>query len=149
VSRWLCAGPATCPPAPVSDHVAYFGDFMATARGNHRRPPAGEARQPQLSARAARETKGAEVARIPVWEFYEGATSQAVRLGNWKGVRIPMLTGPIQLFDLSTDLGEQHEVAAAHPDVVERIRNIMDQAHVPSPLWPVNPAANRNSKAGE
>jgi arylsulfatase A-like enzyme len=71
------------------------------------------------------------------WEFYEGRSSQAVRMGDWKGVRIPMLTGEIELYDLRTDPGEQHDVAAAHPDVVERIRQIMQEAHVPSPLWKV------------
>ena len=83
------------------------------------------------------------------WEFYEGATSQAVRTGNWKGVRIPMLTGPIQLFDLGNDLGEQHDVAADHADVVGKIRGIMEQAHVPSPLWRVNPAAAQSGAVGQ
>jgi len=48
-----------------------------------------------------------------------------------------MLTGEIELYDLRTDIGEQHDVAAAHPDVVARIRQLMAEAHVPSPLWKI------------
>ena len=145
VVRW----PGHAPAGAVSDHVAYLGDFMATAAeitGVH--PPDKLDSLSFLPALLGK-TKAQKAHEYLYWEFYEGATSQAVRMGNWKGVRIPMLTGPIQLFDLSNDLGEQHDVAAAHPDVVERIRKIMDQAHVPSPLWPVNPAANRNAKTGD
>ena len=34
------------------------------------------------------------------WEFYEGGSAQAVRVGRWKAVRQPMLTGRIELYDL-------------------------------------------------
>jgi len=36
--------------------------------------------------------------------------------------------GPIELYDLRTDLGEQTNIAADHPDVVARIRQIMTDA---------------------
>ena len=59
---------------------------------------------------------------------------QAVRLGWWKGLRFtsgkrkrPVVS--FELYDLETDIGEQHDVAALHPDVVERMKQIMIEEH--------------------
>ncbi len=70
------------------------------------------------------------------WEFYEGRSAQAVREQRWKGVCQPM-GGTIELYDLQLDPKESNNVAAAHADVVARIRAEMDEAHVPSPLWKI------------
>ena len=133
IVRW----PGHVAAGSVSDHVAYFGDFMATAAAiaGVKPPPGVDSTSflPTLLGRTADQAQDPYL----YWEFYEGRSSQAVRLGDWKGVRIPMLTGEIELYDLRTDIGEQHDVAAAHPDVVARIRQIMAEAHVPSPLWKV------------
>ena len=70
------------------------------------------------------------------WEFYEGGVSQAVLLeGRWKGIRLKSLTAPMQLYDLQNDLGEQHDVAADHPDIVARIGKIMSTARVDNEFW--------------
>jgi arylsulfatase A-like enzyme len=71
------------------------------------------------------------------WEFYEQGTKQAVRADRWKGVRQPMMTGRLELYDLMKDPAEAHDVAAAHPDVAARLGLLMDQAHTPSALWKV------------
>jgi arylsulfatase A len=75
------------------------------------------------------------------WEFYEGTPAQAVRMGRWKAIRQPMLSGPIELYDLQADPGEQRDVAAQHPEIVERARAAMRQAHTPSPMWKAPAAA--------
>ena len=66
-----------------------------------------------------------------------------MRFGKWKAIREPMLTGPVQLYDLQADVGEQRDVAAAHPDVVKQAVVLLNQAHVPNPHWPV-PTAKGN-----
>lgn len=73
------------------------------------------------------------------WEFYGGETAQAVRMGRWKGVRRPMMTGSIELYDLKTDRAEEHNVAGQHPEVVDRIRHVMEEAHTPSALFKAPP----------
>ncbi|MHC4251761.1 MAG: arylsulfatase, partial [Planctomycetota bacterium] len=62
---------------------------------------------------------------------------QAVRIGDWKGVRQEMHKGrmEIALYDLARDPGERTDVAAAHPDVVGKMRAIMSDAHTPSKLF--------------
>ncbi len=62
------------------------------------------------------------------WEFHERGFNQAVRLGHWKAVRHQPGT-PLELFDLASDLGEQHDVAQEHPDTLSRVEAILVRAH--------------------
>ncbi len=60
--------------------------------------------------------------------YWELGSQQAVRMGNWKGIRKNIKRNPdapIELYDLSTDIAETTNVAAAHDDVVKKIRRIM------------------------
>jgi arylsulfatase A-like enzyme len=76
------------------------------------------------------------------WEFYEKGISQAVLLdGRWKAIRLGRVDAPIQLFDLTTDLAEQHDVAAQHPDVVSRAAATLQSAHVDNEFWKIPAAA--------
>jgi arylsulfatase A-like enzyme len=61
---------------------------------------------------------------------------QAVRLGDWKGIR-SAVTGHIQLYDLSRDIGEAKDVALTRPRIVDQIRRIMDQAVTPNPRYEI------------
>lgn len=73
------------------------------------------------------------------WEFRAYGGQQAVRLGDWKGVRRDMASGSraIELYDLSSDPGEARDLAAAHPDVVARIEEWMARGGTPSELFPL------------
>jgi uncharacterized sulfatase len=70
------------------------------------------------------------------WEFYEKGFKQAVRWQNWKGVS-PGKGKPIELYDLKEDPGEQTNVAASHPELVQKARKLMTEAHVENADWPV------------
>jgi arylsulfatase A-like enzyme len=69
------------------------------------------------------------------WEFHERGFQQAVRMGQWKGVRLKP-GAPLELYDLSADEREQHDVAAQHADVVRKIEGILQAARTPSERWP-------------
>ena len=75
------------------------------------------------------------------WEFHERGFSQAVRMGNWKGVRNKSPQAPVELYDLSNDLSERNDVAARNPEVVRKIKEIFVSARTDSPDWPVKPGA--------
>jgi arylsulfatase A len=69
------------------------------------------------------------------WEFHERGFQQAVRMGDWKAVRLKA-DGPLELYDLAKDPIEQHDVAAAHPDVVAKIVSYVKSARTESERWP-------------
>ncbi|MBO0721156.1 MAG: N-acetylgalactosamine-6-sulfatase, partial [Blastocatellia bacterium] len=70
------------------------------------------------------------------WEFHEGGFKQAVRMGDWKAVRLSP-AAPLELFDLKNDLGEQKNVAEMHPEIVKRIEDYLKNARTDSPQWPI------------
>ena len=67
------------------------------------------------------------------WEFGRG---QAVRLGDWKGIRFAA-DRDIELYNLAEDIAEQDDVAAANPDIVARIEEIMRTGRTESELVPL------------
>ncbi len=133
IARW----PGRTAPGSVSSHVGYSGDFFATFAEMLGRPvPPGldsVSLLPTLTGRPG----GQEAHEYLYWEFYEQGGRQAVRFGPWKAIREPMKTGRVQLFDLSKDVGESEDLAAARKDLVARAARYMDEAHVPDPLWTV------------
>ncbi len=89
------------------------------------------------------------------WEFPSYGGQQAVRMGNWKGIRPALGKGQseIELYDLANDVGEKTDVAEQHPEIVEQIAKLMDREHVRSEKFPlqtidvpVKPAANKQKK---
>lgn len=72
------------------------------------------------------------------WEFHEHGGKQAVLVDQFKGIRLGVAANrdaPILLYDLRQDPGETINVAADHPELLERIERIMAEARTPSPLF--------------
>ncbi len=128
--------PGTVRPGGVSDHLGYFGDFFATACELSGAPlPTGLdsiSFAPTLTGRG-----GQKRHEYLYWEFYEQGSRQAVRFGDWKAIREPMLTGPVKLYNLKDDLAEQNDLAATKPDLLERAIRFLDEAHVNDERWQV------------
>lgn len=72
--------------------------------------------------------------RFLYWEFFENGFEQAVRYGKWKAVK---RKNKLELYDLSTDISEQKDIAASHPDIVQQIETYLITARTDSPYWPV------------
>ncbi len=68
------------------------------------------------------------------WEFPAYQGQQAVRMGDWKGIRKKIFKGnkDIELYHLPSDPQEQRNVAADNPEVVEQIARLMKQEHTPA-----------------
>lgn len=67
------------------------------------------------------------------WEFHEQGGKIAVRQGNWKLIKLNVLqkkNKPVktELYDLSKDIHEDHNVADEYPDVVKKLEKIMQKA---------------------
>ncbi len=80
------------------------------------------------------------------WEFHERGFQQAVRMGDWKAVRLGV-GQPLELYNLQTDLGEKKNVAATNPEVVAKIEAYLKTARSDSPDWPVTPAKKTDAKS--
>jgi len=66
------------------------------------------------------------------WEFHEQGGKMAVRMGNWKAVKLNINKTPqsaTELYDLSSDIGEIKNVASSNPDIIRRMEEIMKEAH--------------------
>ena len=126
IARW----PGRVAPGSTSDHVSAFWDMMPTlADVAGVAPPAGldgVSFLPTLTG-----TDGQREHDALYWEYHglwNGA--QAVRMGDWKGVRLgghddPL--APVQLYDLSADPAETTDLAEEFPDVAAQIRAVMDR----------------------
>jgi uncharacterized sulfatase len=143
IVRW----PGVVRPGSIADHIAYHGDLMATAAELAGvEAPAG---LNSVSFAATLVGRGGVQAehRYLYWEFYEQGGKQAVRAGDWKAVRFGIGEGEMELYDLSSDLGESRDVAAEHPEVVREIAERMLMAHRPDPNW--KPAGQRPASEPE
>ncbi len=73
------------------------------------------------------------------WEFYEQGGKRAVRFDNWKAVQLNLTSVDqkegIELYDINSDIGEQNNIAAQHPELLERAQQYFAAAHTPSEFW--------------
>ena len=73
------------------------------------------------------------------WEFHEQGGKQAVRMGKWKGIRLNVRRdpdSPLELYDLSKDIGEKNNIASRHPQIVSKIETAIKDSHQENPIFP-------------
>lgn len=66
------------------------------------------------------------------WEMPAERSQQAIRMGEWKAVRVGAGTTP-KLYNLAADPGERHDLAASQPERLRQLARAMDDAHAESP----------------
>ena len=121
IVRW----PEHVPAGTVSDVPWYFADFLPTvAELVGFEPPIGIDGTSILPVLLGQQAEADE--RFLYWGGTPGR-AEAVRWGKWKAVREGP-DDPLELFDLSADLGEETNVAADNPAVVRAILNYIDAA---------------------
>ena len=72
------------------------------------------------------------------WEFHEQGGKQAIRKGKWKAVRLNVRKkpdGPIELYDLSSDIGETKNLAEKHPDLIKEMSRLMTSSRTINPTF--------------
>jgi arylsulfatase A-like enzyme len=141
IARW----PGKIEPNSTSDHISAFCDVLPTiaeiAGAQSPEGIDGVSFAPTLLGRPEQQKQPEHL----YWEFGGYGGQQAVRMGKWKAVRQNILRrgNPdplnIELYDLDADIGESRDVAADNPDVVARMRKIMQTDRVPSEVFPMKP----------
>ena len=121
-----------------SDHVSAFWDVFPTlADLTHMKPPTktdGISFLPTLLGQDNQQEKHEYL----YWEFHERGGRLAVRKGNWKAVKYNVLkdpNAPIELYDLSEDIGENNNIAAQYPEIVTEMLTILEKARTPSEVF--------------
>ena len=126
IVRW----PGQIAPGRVSDLLWYFPDVLPTvAELAGATPPEdidGLSIVPELL--------GPEKAGRPQPQheflYWELGGQTAIRMQDWKAIQ-PGRNAGWELYDLSRDVSEQHDVSAAHPEVLARLKSLARQAHEP------------------
>lgn len=132
IARW----PGHIAAGRVSETPWYFPDFLPTAAAlAGGAVPAnidGIDVLPSLLGQSQPETRE----RYLYWEDPKKKNlGQAVRRGDWKVVR-QTWEAPIELYNVATDVAEEHDVAAQHPEVVAEFVEYLKTARTESPHWP-------------
>ena len=136
--------PGHIPEGTVNDHQLAFYDILPTfceLAGDRRFPDRyinrnlegdsfdGISFAPTLLGDDGRQRKHGHL----YWEFHE--TDQiAVRMGDWKLV---VIKGVPHLYDLASDLHEDHDIASSHPEIVRQMTDIIYREHRESDLFKV------------
>jgi len=130
IARW----PGKIAPGTTSDHISAFWDMLPTfcelADAPIPEATDGISIAPTLLGQGEQQKEHEYL----YWEFYEKGGRIAVRLGDYKGVRMNVLRNPdapIELYEVTKDPEEQNNVAANHPKLVARVAEIMKRAHMP------------------
>ena len=134
IVRW----PGHIPAGSSSDMLTAFWDFPSTAMDLAGGPPLEDTDGVSILPTLLGREHDQEHHAFLYWEFHEQGGKQAVRIGDWKGIRRDvgrMPDGPIELYDLSQDPGEKIDVSAHHPNIVDRIRQVMAASHHPSAIF--------------
>jgi len=132
LARW----PGKVPAGRVSDEPWAFWDFLPTAveLAGAKAPP--EFKTDGLSLVSFLQGGPAPKRDYFYWELHEGPSLQAVRWGDWKGVRNGQ-QAKIEIYDLKADATERNDLAAARPELVEKALALFKEAHIADPDWPL------------
>ena len=133
----LAYWPSQITPNSKSDHISAFWDFFPTAieiagLDYNSSKIDGISFLPEL--------KGENQKKHPYlyWEFLEKGGRQAVRMNQWKAVRMNMSKNPdspIELYNVHQDIGEQENLAVQYPEVLKEISRIMNKEHISSRIF--------------
>lgn len=136
IVRW----PGVVEEGTTSDHISAFWDVMPTLCEIAGAPIPSQTDGISFLP----ELKGEEQKKHEYlyWEFNEdiykkkNQFKQAVRMGKWKGIYY-VDQGSFELYNLKDDISEQTNLADKHPEVVNSMREIMNEAHVPNDRFPL------------
>ena len=136
IVRW----PGKIHPGSTNQEPYSFWDFLPTAAElTSSKPPAdldGLSILPALLGRSMLPHH-----QFLYWEFHERGFQQAVRMGDWKAIRLQS-GQPLELYNLKVDPGETENVAGKKPEIIDKIEEYLKTARTEDPAWPTEPRKN-------
>ena len=144
IVRW----PGQLSPGTTDALLAHW-DFFPTACDLAGAPAPGRTDGVSYAPRLRGETAAVKAHEVLYWEFFEGAPRFAIRRGSHKAI---FWSGPkenrAELYDVSADPGEEHDLAAERPELVAELRKLAEAQHTPSEFesWNFSAAAEKSSR---
>ena len=121
-----------------TDHMAAFWDFFPTFQQLAGIPVTQQV--DGISIMPILQRKQQPVHDYLYWELHESGGRQAIRWKNWKAIKLNVSTekaNATELYDISLDPEEQHNIAAKYPELVAQLETMMKNAHHKNPEWPL------------
>ena len=121
-------------PARQIANLVYFPDFMPTLAAI---ADEGTALPPTDGIDISPLFFGEDIdtdSRPLYWEF--PGKQRAIRHQGWKAVTVKK-DAPLELYRITDDPYEQHNLAAEHPDIVQRLDSLGHTMRTPSPNYPI------------
>ena len=141
--------PGIIPAGSESGHISAHWDMLPTFLELAGAPPVastdGVSMAPLLTGRMAEQGQHEQL----YWEAYNKEGQQALRRGKWKAVRIKAAqqpNGPVELYDLETDVGETTDLAVKYPELAEEMSARMAASHRPNEHYALQPVAKSGKK---
>lgn len=130
IARW----PGHIPAGKVSNLVSVQYDIMATLADIVKvKAPKNDGISilPTLLGKEAEQAKH----DFLYFEYPEKGGQAAIRVGDWKGVKVGMKNNhniKWELYNLATDVAEKNNVASQHPAIIARLDSILQREHQPA-----------------
>ena len=127
----------------TTDHISAFWDFL---------PTVGEITGKNLSTQTdgisylptlLGKNKNQKQHEYLYWEFNEGNPKQGLRYQNYKFIKL--WNKPLELYDVSKDIGEQNNIANANPDLVSKFSKILENARSNDPNYDLVPVKHKGN----
>ncbi len=144
----LVSWPGTVKKGVVTDHISAFWDFMPTFTEILEVPV--EYDTDGVSFAPLLLSAGKQVQHDYLyWEFHEKDGRQAIRKNQWKAVKYNVLSQAdtsVELYNLSEDPGENHDVSRQHPDIAAELTRLLETSRTPSKVFQFASDTYLNSK---
>jgi arylsulfatase A-like enzyme len=133
-------------PGSKTDHISAFWDFMSTAAelagASVPENTDGVSFLPTLLGK-----EGQQQHDYLYWEFHEKGGRQALRKDDWKLVKYEVFNPEkttAELYNLATDPGEENNVAAENPEIVNQLMGLINSARTDSEVFPFQSPVAKN-----
>lgn len=130
--------PGKVEPGTVTDQICAFWDYPSTfaeISGTELIDDDGISFLPTLLGQPEKQKQHDYL----YFTFMEKNGSQAIRKGPWKLINLGIRTeNPVfELYNIDSDPSETTDVAAGNPEIVAQLKELMRQAYVADPNWPL------------
>jgi len=134
IIRW----PDKIKPGSTSDHISAFWDFLPTFCDLAEIKSPGDVDGISILPTLLREEQRKH--DYLYWEFTEQGGKQAIRKGEYKAIKLNVLKNPdteIFLYNLKDDLQESKNIAKQHPQIIDEMRLLFQEARTESLEFPL------------